>query len=52
VEPFLGVAKNRSINDGGQIHGKYTSYQGSHMDDKAHERIEVHERKEGNGDSM
>jgi hypothetical protein len=39
-------------NDGGRIHGKYTSYQGSHMDDKVHEGIKVHEREEGNGDSM
>jgi hypothetical protein len=43
---------NRSINDRSQIQGKYTSYQGSHMDDKIHEGIRVHERKEGNGDSM
>jgi hypothetical protein len=43
---------NRSINDGGQIHGKYISCQGSHMDDKAHEGIRVHEREEGDGDSM
>jgi hypothetical protein len=43
---------NRSINDQGQIHGKYTSYQGSHIDDKAREGIGVHEREEGNSDSM
>jgi hypothetical protein len=41
---------NRSIND--QIHGKYASYQISHMDDKAHEGIRVHEREESNGDLM
>jgi hypothetical protein len=28
------------------------STQVSHMDDKAHEGIRVHEREEGNGDSM
>ncbi len=43
---------NRLVNNGGRTHGKYTSYQGSHMDDKAHERIRVHEREEGDGDSM
>ncbi len=43
---------NRFVNNGGRIHGKYTSYQGSHMDDKVHEGIRVHEREEGDGDSM
>ncbi len=43
---------NRVINNQGRIHGKYASYQGSHMDGKAHEGIRVHEREEGNGDSM
>ncbi len=43
---------NCSINNEGRIHGKYTSYQGSHMDDKAHEGIKVHEREESNGDLM
>jgi hypothetical protein len=43
---------NHLVNDGGRIHGKYISYQGSHMDDKAHEKIRVHEREEGDGDSM
>ncbi len=43
---------NPFVNDGGRIHGKYTSYQGSHMDDKAHEGIRVHEREEGDGDLM
>jgi hypothetical protein len=54
VEPFHGVANlthNHYINDQSQIHGKYESYQGSHMDDKAHEGIKVHQR-EGDGDSM
>jgi hypothetical protein len=36
---------NRSINDGGRIHGKYASYEGSDMDDKAHKGIRVHEKK-------
>jgi hypothetical protein len=30
---------NHFINDKGRIPGKYVSYQGSHMDDKAHEGI-------------
>ncbi len=34
------------------ISNKYTSYQGSHMDDKVHEGIRVHEREEGDGGSM
>jgi hypothetical protein len=55
VELFLGVVTtthNRSINDRGQIHDKYASYQKNHMDGKADERIRVHEREEGNGDLM
>jgi hypothetical protein len=55
VEPFLGVATithNHFVNNQGRIHGKYTSYQRSHMDDKVHEGIKVHERKEGDGDLM
>jgi hypothetical protein len=43
---------NRFVNDQGQIHGKYTSYQGNHMDNKAHERIREYEKKEGDGDLM
>ncbi len=55
MEPFLGIANtihNRSFNDRGQIHGKYANYQGSHMDEKTHEGIRVHEREEGNGGLM
>jgi hypothetical protein len=43
---------NRFANNRSQIHGKYASYQGSHMDDKVHEGIKVHERDKGDGDSM
>jgi hypothetical protein len=46
------ITHNRFVNDQGRIHGKYASYQGNHMDDKAHEGIKVHEREEGDGDSM
>jgi hypothetical protein len=40
------------VNNWGWIHGKHVSYQGSHMDDKVHEGIKVHERKENDNDSM
>jgi hypothetical protein len=43
---------NCFVNNGGRIHGKYASYQGGGMDDKARERIRVHEIEERNGDSM
>jgi hypothetical protein len=43
---------NHFVNDRGRIHGKYASYQGSHMDDKTHEGMRVHQREEGDGDSM
>ncbi len=46
------ITHNRSINDRGRIHGKYASYQRSHMDGKSHEGIRVHEREEGNGHLM
>jgi hypothetical protein len=43
---------NCFVNNRDRIHGKYSSYQGSHMDDKAHEGITVYKREEGDGDSM
>jgi hypothetical protein len=55
VEPFLGVTTtthNYFVNNRGQIFNKYESDHESHMDDKAHEGIRVHERKKGDGDSM
>jgi hypothetical protein len=55
VEPFLGITtiiRNHFVNNQGQIHGKYASYQRSHMNDKAHEGIKVHEIKKRDGDLM
>jgi hypothetical protein len=43
---------NRFVNNRGQIYGKYASYQGNRMDDKAHEGIRVYEKEEGDGDLM
>ncbi len=43
---------NHIVNNPGLIHGKCTSYQGNHMDDKVHEGIRVNEREEGDGDLM
>jgi hypothetical protein len=43
VEAFLGVVNDKPIivlsTTEADIHGKYASYQGGHMDDKVHERI-------------
>jgi hypothetical protein len=43
---------NCFVNNQGQIHGKHPSYEGSHVDNKAHEIIKIHEKKEGDSDSM
>jgi hypothetical protein len=33
-----------------KIHGKHTSYEGNHIDDKTHEGFRKHEREKGDGD--
>jgi hypothetical protein len=40
------------VNNQRQIHDKHPSYEGSHMDNNAHQGIRVHEKEEGDGDSM
>ncbi len=55
MEPFLWkkmTTHNCFVNNQGQIHGKHPSYEGSHMDNKVHEIIRVHEKKEGDSASM